>query len=161
MALLTKRTLKSILIWRRKQWFLLWNNDAVMKKWLNVVAKGCAPPYKNFEREVSEMLLELEAWKRSLAISTILSPKDQLQLGVSMIWPHNQSAFQEHSWVYMADGTEERKRQQTNPPALHWQIMTTNGRIRSETRISPREPNVDNITAHGQSEIRHGIIGIR
>jgi hypothetical protein len=108
----------------------------------NAVAKGCTPPYK-ISREVSVVLLELEAQKRGLDHPFFEDPLDRhwrlshQQLGVSMIFePSGRTTTKRVPMIQLDIWQMIQKKEKTtiNPPVLYWQIMTTNGRIRSETK---------------------------
>ena len=110
----------------------------------NAVAKGCIPPYK-ISREVSVVLLELEARKRGLDHPFFENPTDRnlrlsrQQLGVSVIFePIGRTTTKRVPQVQLGiwQTIQEKEKTTTNPPALYWQIMTANGRIRFETRTT-------------------------
>lgn len=108
----------------------------------NAVEKGCTPPYK-ISREVSVVLLELEARKRGLDHPFFENPIDRhlrlsrQQLGVSVIFePSGRTTTKRVPGIQLGiwQMVQEKEKTTTNPPALYWQIMTTNGRIRFETK---------------------------
>lgn len=113
----------------------------------NAVAKGNTPPYK-ISNEVSVVLLEAEARKRGLDHPFFENPIDRelrlsrRQLGVSVIFePSSRTTTKRVPRVQsgMWQMTRESEKKTINPPALYWQIMTTNGMIRFETKTKEEE----------------------
>ena len=116
----------------------------------NAVANEHTPPYK-ISREVSVVLLEVEARKRGLDHPFFENPNDRhlrlsrQQLGVSVIFePSGRTTTKRVPKVQLGmwQMTREKEKTTTNPPALYWQIMMANGRIRSETKTK-EEKEVD------------------
>ena len=108
----------------------------------NAVAKGCTPPYK-ISKEVSVVSLELEARKRGLNHPFFENPIDRhlrisrQQLGVSVVFePSGRTTTKRvpRAQLGMWQMRQEKEKTTTNPPVLYWQILMTNGRIRSETK---------------------------
>lgn len=108
----------------------------------NVVAQGDPPPYK-ISKEASVVLLELEARKRGLDHPFFEDPFDRhwrlarQQLGVSVIFePTGRTTTKRVPSVQLGiwQMVQEKEKTTTNPPAMYRQIMTTNSRIRSETK---------------------------
>lgn len=108
----------------------------------NAVAKGCTPPYK-ISTEVSVVSLELEARKRGLDHPFFEDPFDRhwrlarQQLGVSVILePTGRTTTKRVPRVQLGiwQMVQEKEKTTTNPPAVYWQIMTTNSKIRLETK---------------------------
>ena len=108
----------------------------------DAVARGSIPPYK-ISREVSVVLLELEAQKRGLDYPFFENPIDRQlrlsrqQLGVSVIFePSGRTTTKRVPRVQLNiwQMAQEKEKTTTNPPALYWHIMTTNSRIRFETK---------------------------
>jgi hypothetical protein len=109
---------------------------------VNAVARGSTPPYK-ISRVVSVVLLELEAQKRGLDYPFFENPIDRhlrlsrRELGVSVIFEPSGRATTKRVPRIQLDVwqmVQKKEKTTTNPPALYWQIMTANSRIRSETK---------------------------
>jgi hypothetical protein len=121
----------------------------------NAIAIGCTPPYK-ISREVSVVSLELEARKRGLDHPFFEDPLDRhwrlshQQLGVSMIFePSGRTTTKRVPRVQLDlwQMLQEKEKTTTNPPLLYWQIMMTNGSIRSETKTD-EEKRADSDRRH-------------
>lgn len=114
---------------------------------VDAVAKGHIPPYK-ISREVSVVLLEVEAKKRGLGHPFFEHPIDRhrrlacQQLGVAVIFKPTGRATTKRvpsGQLVMWQMIQKKEKTTTNPPALYRQIMTTNSRIRFETRTKEEE----------------------
>ena len=108
----------------------------------NAVAKGFTPPYK-ISLEVSVVSLELEARKRGLDHPFFEDPFDRhwrlarQQLGVSVILePTGRTTTKRvpRGQLVIWQMVQKKEKTTTNPPAMYWQILTANNRIRSETK---------------------------
>jgi len=113
----------------------------------DAVAKGRIPPYK-ISKEVSVVSLELAARERGLDHPFFENPIDRhyrlarQQLGVTVIFKPTGRAITKRvpsGQVAVWQMIQKKEKATTNPPAMYWQIMTTNDRIRLETKTKEEE----------------------